>query len=242
MARARRERARAERLLRACVCCWPRRRSSDVMPARCWCGRDADPRRLLGLFPGADRKAALWSQSAGPRRLDPSLWPAWACRWSNAKRPKPVIAAFLLISLATRHCRVWCCCRLCRKMVPSPRRSLRCCAVRELPAADFNRHQRALLSPTDERSHYLERAMGRHQQKELRRRWRRLAETGAMLITAATEPAAVGRALDDFLALEAGGWKGRAGTATADHEPLRHSSQTQSAGWPRKERWRSTAS
>jgi len=91
----------------------------------------------------------------------------------------------------------------------------------QIPVADFNRHQRALLAPGDERSHYVERAIGRHQQKELRRRWRRLAEIGAVLITAATEPAAVGRALDDFLALEAGGWKGRAGTATADHEQLR---------------------
>jgi CelD/BcsL family acetyltransferase involved in cellulose biosynthesis len=91
----------------------------------------------------------------------------------------------------------------------------------QMPVADFNRHQRALLAPGDERSLYVERAIGRHQQKELRRRWRRLAEIGAVLITAATEPAAVGRALDDFLALEAGGWKGRAGTATADHEQLR---------------------
>jgi len=91
----------------------------------------------------------------------------------------------------------------------------------QMPVADFNHHQRALLAPGDERSLYVERAIGRRQQKELRRRWRRLAETGAVLITAATEPAAVGRALDDFLALEAGGWKGRAGTATADHEHLR---------------------
>ena len=90
-----------------------------------------------------------------------------------------------------------------------------------MPAADFNRHQRALLAPSGERSFYFERRLGRHQQKELRRKWRRLAETGAVLIAAATESAAVGRALDDFFALEAGGWKGRAGTAIADHEELR---------------------
>ncbi|MGO9698608.1 MAG: GNAT family N-acetyltransferase [Xanthobacteraceae bacterium] len=91
----------------------------------------------------------------------------------------------------------------------------------QMPVADFNRHQRALLAPGDERSLYLKRAIGRHQQKELRRRWRRLAEIGAVLITATTEATAVGRALDDFLALEASGWKGRAGTATADHQRLR---------------------
>ncbi len=89
-----------------------------------------------------------------------------------------------------------------------------------MPVADFDRHQRALLAPGAERSRYVERAIGRHRQKELRRQWRRLTETGAVLITAATEPAAVGRALDDFLTIEAGGWKGKAGTAIADHEDL----------------------
>ncbi len=42
-----------------------------------------------------------------------------------------------------------------------------------------------------------------------------------MLFTAATEPPAVAVALGDFLALEAGGWKGRAGTAAADRHDLR---------------------
>jgi len=41
-----------------------------------------------------------------------------------------------------------------------------------------------------------------------------------VLLTAATEPPAVAAALGDFLALEAGGWKGRAGTATADRDDL----------------------
>jgi Acetyltransferase (GNAT) domain len=90
-----------------------------------------------------------------------------------------------------------------------------------IPAADFNRHQRALLAPGGERSLYAERAMGKHQRKELRRRLRRLRETGAVLFTAATEPASVVAAMDDFLALEAGGWKGRAGTAAIDHDDLR---------------------
>jgi CelD/BcsL family acetyltransferase involved in cellulose biosynthesis len=84
-----------------------------------------------------------------------------------------------------------------------------------IPAADFNRHQRALLAPRGERSLYLDRTMAKHQRKELRRRRRRLGESGAIRIEAATEPFAVDRALADFLKLEAGGWKGRAGTATA---------------------------
>jgi len=90
----------------------------------------------------------------------------------------------------------------------------------QMPTADFNRRRRALLAPSGERSLYLEQAIGARRQKELRRQWRRLSETGAVLLTAATEPPAVAAALGDFLALEAGGWKGRAGTATADRDDL----------------------
>lgn len=90
-----------------------------------------------------------------------------------------------------------------------------------MPFADFNCHQRALLQPGGDRSLYVEQAISQHQQKELRRRWRRLSESGAVLITAATEPAAVAAAMQDFFALEASGWKGKAGTAIAENEDLR---------------------
>jgi CelD/BcsL family acetyltransferase involved in cellulose biosynthesis len=91
----------------------------------------------------------------------------------------------------------------------------------QIPGSDFDRHQRALLAPAGERAGYLERAIGKHRHKELRRQWRRLSETGAVLFTTASEPAAVAAALEDFLALEAAGWKGRAGTAAAQHRELR---------------------
>lgn len=91
----------------------------------------------------------------------------------------------------------------------------------QMPAADFDRHRRALLAPAGERAHYVERALGRRRHKELRRQWRRLSEAGAVLFAAASEPADVAAALEDFFALEAGGWKGRAGTAAAQHQDLR---------------------
>jgi CelD/BcsL family acetyltransferase involved in cellulose biosynthesis len=97
---------------------------------------------------------------------------------------------------------------------------------RQMPAADFDRHQRALLAPAGERSHYLDRAIGKHRLKELRRQWRRLSETGAVLFTTATEPGAVTTAIEDFFALEASGWKGRAGTAAAQRQDLRAFMQT----------------
>jgi CelD/BcsL family acetyltransferase involved in cellulose biosynthesis len=88
-----------------------------------------------------------------------------------------------------------------------------------MPFADFDRHQRALLAPAGERSLYVERALRQHRRKELRRQWRRLSETGAVALGATTGAAVMG-AIDEFLALEAAGWKGRAGTAAAGQEDL----------------------
>jgi CelD/BcsL family acetyltransferase involved in cellulose biosynthesis len=82
-----------------------------------------------------------------------------------------------------------------------------------MPAAEFNRHTRALLAPRGNRSAYVEHALGPRQFRELRRTARRLSELGALLFTTATEPDAVAAAADDFLALEASGWKGKAGAA-----------------------------
>jgi CelD/BcsL family acetyltransferase involved in cellulose biosynthesis len=96
----------------------------------------------------------------------------------------------------------------------------------QMPIADFDRHHRALFAPAGERTRYLERAIGRHRLKEIRRQWRRLSETGAVLFTSASKRAAVAAAVEDFLVLEAGGWKGRAGTAAAQHDELCHFMRT----------------
>jgi CelD/BcsL family acetyltransferase involved in cellulose biosynthesis len=90
-----------------------------------------------------------------------------------------------------------------------------------MPCADFARHRRALLAPGEDRSHYLDRALSLHRQKELRRTVRRLTEVGAVLFSAATEPAVLGKEIEDFFALEASGWKGEAGTAAARHVETR---------------------
>ena len=90
-----------------------------------------------------------------------------------------------------------------------------------MPAADFNRHRRALLAPPQgDRARYLQRALSARRLKELRRIGRRLADLGTLLFTAATELPAVAAALDDFLNLEASGWKGKAGTAAAQHAAI----------------------
>ena len=90
----------------------------------------------------------------------------------------------------------------------------------QMPAADFNRHGRAQLIPGNERLLYVERTLGQHKHKELRRSVRRLGDTGAILFTVATEPDAVLAAVRDFFALELRGWKGHAGTAAALHDDI----------------------
>jgi CelD/BcsL family acetyltransferase involved in cellulose biosynthesis len=90
----------------------------------------------------------------------------------------------------------------------------------QMPVADFNTHQRAQLVPDGDRLFYVERTLGRHKHKELRRYVRRLGDIGALLFTTATEPETVAAAIADFFKLETRGWKGRAGTAAASHEDI----------------------
>jgi CelD/BcsL family acetyltransferase involved in cellulose biosynthesis len=83
------------------------------------------------------------------------------------------------------------------------------------------RHERALLAPAGAREHYLDHAMGAKKRKELRRQRKRLAEAGALVSDTVRDPAAIAAALADFLALEAAGWKGRAGTAARADDSVR---------------------
>lgn len=85
----------------------------------------------------------------------------------------------------------------------------------------FNRHQRALLAPADGRANYLDAAIGAKKRKELRRQRKRLAELGAVTSNIVSAAPEVATALGDFLALEAAGWKGRAGTATSADQGAR---------------------
>jgi hypothetical protein len=100
----------------------------------------------------------------------------------------------------------------------------------------FASHERALLAPGDDRAGYLEHALGRRKRKELGRQIRRLGDAGVVTSNvvswsgvpgnATDDSAPFMAALDDFLRLEADGWKGRAGTAAHGHAELRTFLQT----------------
>jgi hypothetical protein len=88
--------------------------------------------------------------------------------------------------------------------------------------AEFGYHVRAMLRPDNGRGDYLDVAIPHKKRKELRRQRKRLADQGTVHVDTADAPPALATALDDFLALEAGGWKGRAGTAARAHDDVRH--------------------
>ena len=87
--------------------------------------------------------------------------------------------------------------------------------------AEFGYHLRAMLRPDNGRAGYLDVAMPRKKRKELRRQRKRLADAGALTSSTANGPPALTSALADFLSLEAGGWKGRAGTAARRRDDIR---------------------
>lgn len=62
---------------------------------------------------------------------------------------------------------------------------------------------------------YLEASLSGKKRKELRRQARRLSEEGELAFERRTDAQDLGRWCDRFLALEAAGWKGKAGSALA---------------------------
>jgi CelD/BcsL family acetyltransferase involved in cellulose biosynthesis len=77
----------------------------------------------------------------------------------------------------------------------------------------FGRLLRPKLASEFDGKAYLERAVSSSTRKKLRQHRRRLSEKGALTFAIVAEPQAVRVALEEFLALEASGWKGRQGTA-----------------------------
>jgi CelD/BcsL family acetyltransferase involved in cellulose biosynthesis len=85
--------------------------------------------------------------------------------------------------------------------------------ARQSPPVVFERFNRPRLESTLDGKKYLERALSGSSRKKLRQYRRRLSDKGALTSVIASEPDAVRSALEEFLAMEASGWKGRQGSA-----------------------------
>jgi CelD/BcsL family acetyltransferase involved in cellulose biosynthesis len=75
------------------------------------------------------------------------------------------------------------------------------------------RAQRPVLASDLDGAAYFEKALSASSRKKLRQYRRRLAEKGALTLKVCDAPDAVGKAFEEFLELEAAGWKGRRGSA-----------------------------
>lgn len=86
-------------------------------------------------------------------------------------------------------------------------------AQRELPAHAISQFERASLDTTLDADVLLRDALGPKKLKELRRQRNRLGDCGAVTFDVARGLVSAAAALEQFLALEARGWKARRGTA-----------------------------
>ena len=83
------------------------------------------------------------------------------------------------------------------------------------PWAVVERQERALLASGLDAEAYLARALPARKRKDLDRRFRRLGELGAVAFRWESGTDGIEPWIDEFLALEASGWKGAAGSALA---------------------------
>jgi CelD/BcsL family acetyltransferase involved in cellulose biosynthesis len=86
-------------------------------------------------------------------------------------------------------------------------------AQHQTPALVVEWGTRAVLRPRADAQAYLGEALSAGKRKKLRRAEERLREAGPLEYAALEAPAHLEAWLEEFLRLEAGGWKGRAGTA-----------------------------
>jgi CelD/BcsL family acetyltransferase involved in cellulose biosynthesis len=86
---------------------------------------------------------------------------------------------------------------------------------RDVPSV--HRFERALLASESNAETYLSANVRAKKRKELHRLTNRLGELGTLRFNVLSDPAELPKWCDDFLALEAAGWKGNDGAALANH-------------------------
>ena len=80
---------------------------------------------------------------------------------------------------------------------------------RNLPIAVANPFQRPMLQSNDDALAYLKRTISNSHQREMRRQWRLLESQGEVTYSVARQPRDIHMRMEEFLALEASGWKGK---------------------------------
>jgi CelD/BcsL family acetyltransferase involved in cellulose biosynthesis len=190
------------------------------------------PSRLMGFFPARIERRRYgiplpvlvgWTHPFGPLGtplLDRDAGTPVLSAWFDHVASRPDLPHLLLLPLLPAA----------GAMAQAFEQAL---AQRDGKCIAFAGHARALLAPAGARAHYLDQALGGKKRKELRRQRKRLAEIGALVSSTVASPDRMAAALGDFLALEAAGWKGRAGTAACTDERIRGFVQNAAMGLAR---------
>jgi Acetyltransferase (GNAT) domain len=86
---------------------------------------------------------------------------------------------------------------------------------RNLPVVTTERHERPILQSKLDGDAYIQSSLGSHHRRDFQRLERRLGRLGKLEFTESRHPDDVRRRTEEFLSLEASGWKGRKRTAMA---------------------------
>jgi hypothetical protein len=81
--------------------------------------------------------------------------------------------------------------------------------ARDLPLTITNEYERPMLQSHQDGPNYLQGALNKNHLREMRRQFRLLSEQGTVTYNVARQPEEIRRRMEEFLALEASGWKGR---------------------------------
>lgn len=81
--------------------------------------------------------------------------------------------------------------------------------ARDLPLTVTNAYQRPMLQSHEDGQNYLRAALNKNHLREMRRQFRLLSELGSVTYNVARQPEEIRLRMEEFLALEASGWKGR---------------------------------
>jgi hypothetical protein len=80
---------------------------------------------------------------------------------------------------------------------------------RNLPLTVANPYRRPMLQSEEDAAVYLSQTVSPSHMREMRRQWRLLEEIGTLVHAVARQPREIHVRFEEFLALEAGGWKGK---------------------------------
>jgi hypothetical protein len=80
---------------------------------------------------------------------------------------------------------------------------------RNLPLATTDLHNRPMLDSDMDGEAYLKQTLASNHLREMRRQWRQLVALGDLSYDVARQPSDIRMRMEEFLALEASGWKGR---------------------------------